>query len=521
MKEFNTTGVCIPEKHYMVDISDKLAEIEKMVKKGNYFTINRPRQYGKTTTLFLLEKDLEKEDYLVLRMSFEDFDQEIYSNQTKFIEEFLLSIRDILSFKENDELVKLVEKEYKEIDNMKRLSRFITKFSQTVTKNIVLMIDEVDKSSNNQLFLDFLGMLRNKYLFQEQKQDYSFHSVILAGVHDVKNLKAKLRPDEERKYNSPWNIAVDFEVEMDFNVKEIMTMLADYKKDRDVEMDINDIAERIYYYTSGQPFLVSKLAEIIDDEIIPEKDKKEWQVVDVDDAVQILLKQSNTNFESLIKNLENNNDLYKLVRDIILEGRTISYNLHNPLIETGENFGIFKERDNVVKIHNKIYEQVVYDYMVSKVETDVDAEMYNFRDNFISKSDKLNMRKVLTKFQQFIKEEYSDKDIDFLERNGRLLFLAFIKPIINSKGFDFKEVQISQEKRLDVVITYLEQKYIVELKIWRGKKYHKKGIKQLADYLDNQGLDKGYLISYDFNKNKKYRKKDINYEDKEIFAIWV
>ena len=233
MKEFNTTGVCIPEKHYMVDISDKLEEIEKMVKKGNYFTINRPRQYGKTTTLFLLEKELEKEDYLVLRMSFEDFDQEIYSNQTKFIEEFLLSIRDILSFKENDELVKLVEKEYKEIDNMKRLSRFITKFSQTVTKNIVLMIDEVDKSSNNQLFLDFLGMLRNKYLFQEQKQDYSFHSVILAGVHDVKNLKAKLRPDEERKYNSPWNIAVDFEVDMDFNVKEIMTMLADYKKDRD------------------------------------------------------------------------------------------------------------------------------------------------------------------------------------------------------------------------------------------------------------------------------------------------
>ena len=54
---------------------------------------------------------------------------------------------------------------------------------------------------------------------REQGEDKTFHSVILAGVHDVKNLKLKLRPDEERKYNSPWNIAVEFDIDMDFNVK--------------------------------------------------------------------------------------------------------------------------------------------------------------------------------------------------------------------------------------------------------------------------------------------------------------
>jgi hypothetical protein len=66
-----------------------------------------------------------------------------------------------------------------------------------------------------------------------------------------------------------------------------------------------------------------------------------------------------------------------------------------------------------------------------------------------------------------------------------LLFLAFIKPIINGTGFDFKEVQISEEKRIDIVIT-LKEKYIVELKIWRGEEYHKKGLIQLQEYLDNQ-----------------------------------
>jgi predicted AAA+ superfamily ATPase len=57
-KEFNTTGVCIPERHYMVDTSQKLAAALELIRKGKYFAINRPRQYGKTTTLFLLEKKL-------------------------------------------------------------------------------------------------------------------------------------------------------------------------------------------------------------------------------------------------------------------------------------------------------------------------------------------------------------------------------------------------------------------------------------------------------------------------------
>jgi hypothetical protein len=79
------------------------------------------------------------------------------------------------------------------------------------------MIDEVDKSSNNQLFLSFLGMLRDKFLLRNMGKDKTFHSVTLAGVHDVKSLK--IRPDEEQKYNSPWNIAADFDIDMIFQQK--------------------------------------------------------------------------------------------------------------------------------------------------------------------------------------------------------------------------------------------------------------------------------------------------------------
>ena len=68
----------------------------------------------------------------------------------------------------------------------------------------MLMIDEVDSASNNQVFIDFLAQLRVYYLNRESRP--IFHSVILAGVYDIKNLKLKIRPDEEHQYNSPWNI---------------------------------------------------------------------------------------------------------------------------------------------------------------------------------------------------------------------------------------------------------------------------------------------------------------------------
>ena len=70
MKRFNTTAVCIPQKHYMVDISDKLEQMIEMIENEEYFTINRSRQYGKTTTLAALFRKL-KDDYIVLRLSFE------------------------------------------------------------------------------------------------------------------------------------------------------------------------------------------------------------------------------------------------------------------------------------------------------------------------------------------------------------------------------------------------------------------------------------------------------------------
>ena len=38
MKRFNTTAVCIPSKHYMVDLTERVKEISKLVEAGITFS---------------------------------------------------------------------------------------------------------------------------------------------------------------------------------------------------------------------------------------------------------------------------------------------------------------------------------------------------------------------------------------------------------------------------------------------------------------------------------------------------
>lgn len=69
-RRFNITGSCNPQKHYMVCLEDRMKTIkEGYVDEGSYFTINRGRQYGKTTTLRELDQYLRK-DYIVLFWTF-------------------------------------------------------------------------------------------------------------------------------------------------------------------------------------------------------------------------------------------------------------------------------------------------------------------------------------------------------------------------------------------------------------------------------------------------------------------
>ena len=117
-KYFNTTGTCFPDINYMVDINSKIEEIIKLIKRNSYFVINRPRQYGKTTTLNMLENKLNKE-YLVVSITFEGIGDKVFSEEGLFSRTILDMFYDAIEFNFEEEAEKL--KSYSEnVDNRPR-----------------------------------------------------------------------------------------------------------------------------------------------------------------------------------------------------------------------------------------------------------------------------------------------------------------------------------------------------------------------------------------------------------------
>lgn len=514
-KKFNITGSCSPDRHYMVNSEKRFAAVEDLIDAGEYFTINRARQYGKTTMLQTIQRRLSNK-YLIIKTSFEGVGDEPFKSENSFAKLFAsLIVDELVFYKEKEEYISVWKDD--SIVSLETLAKAISGFCQMYPRPVTLLIDEVDKSSNNQLFVSFIGMLRDLFLKRVDKgMNLTFHSVVLAGVYDVKNLKLQLRPEEERKYNSPWNIATDFNVDMTFHPDEIAQMLQDYENDNHTGMDIKAVSEEIYKYTFGYPFLVSKLCKMIDEEL-----DKNWTIKGVQTATKETILEKNTLFTSLTKSLEDYPELKRFIYSISILGDVVTYNVNNPVMDFATMFSIIKyDANRKVRIHNIIFEEVLNNYFIAE-QSIADLGKLRFQFNYV-KDGKLDMEMVICRFHDLMLEEYRESTVPFLEREGRLLFLTFLKPIINGTGFYYVEPQTRDNRRMDLVVTYGGEEFIIELKIWRGEKYEEDGKQQLSEYLKIRDLQKGYLVTFDFSKNKQYADPQwVEVNGKQIFEVIV
>lgn len=531
MRKFNTTGLCVPEDDYMVDITDRLETMKIMVDEGQYFTINRGRQYGKTTTLYLLQKYL-KNEYSVLSLDFQAIGNASFQSEESFVQAFsriLLRKRNEIIIPDN------ITERFRDFVDRKDNKAVLDEFMFTLSdwcmdseKPIVMFIDEVDSATNNQVFLDFLAQLRLFYLERKKNKSYpTFQSVILAGVTDVKNLKRKLRQGEAEKVNSPWNIAMDFTMDMSLSADGIEGMLNEYEKDHQTGMDVQSIAREIRDYTGGYPFLVCRICQILDKEL-PGTERfsdlsDTWTSEGINEAVRLIISESNTLFESLMGKVINNPKMSDMLESLLFSGENVVFNIYDLAIVDALSYGFINVCGNTIKVANRIFEMLLYNYYLSENEMKKSV-MYragsNDRELFIQNG-RLNMDKVLERFVVSFDDLYGDTNDTFDEEEGRRRFLLYIRPIINGTGNYYIESRTRNNKRMDVVIDYLGERFVVELKIWRGNAYNERGEDQLSDYLDYFHLQKGYMLSYNFNKNKEVGVKTISVGDKVLVEAVV
>jgi hypothetical protein len=381
-------------------------------------------------------------------------------------------------------------------------------------QKVVLLIDEVDAIPDN-LVIGFLANLREMFL--ERWRRPAPHAVALVGVHDIKNLQARYREETKSLGSaSPFNIAVDYVIPP-FSLENIRGYYAQHTAASGQAFDERVIA-RVHEVTSGHPWLVSALVKRLVEEVVPDR-RVTITAAHLEEAVQRLLRENNTNFDSLIKHAYEP-DLQPIVIDL-LQGKHYPFTPFDPALNRLALYGVIRAGEtNGCVIGNRIYEQVLF----ASFHRVMASQMLggDATAGVVDAEGKLDFRRVLDKFQAFMKAKGAQvvRSHEFKEATGQLLLLSYLDLLVNGKGWTFKEVQ-SGEGRIDVICCYKQQKEIVELKLWYGEQRYDQGLNQLVRYLESESLDQGYLVVFDRREMaKEYTFSEHHVEEKKIFA-WV
>ena len=145
--------------------------------------------------------------------------------------------------------------------------------------------------------------------------------------------------------------------------------------------------------------------------------------------------------------------------------------------------GFVKNVNGIVIIANRIFEMVFYNLFLSSAEnqkTDMYKASIQDKNQFVSNGH-LNMDLLLKKFVFHFNDLYGDCTDRFLEEDGRRYFLLYLRPIINGSGNYYVESRTRNMERTDVIVDYHGERAVVELKIWRGDAYNKRGRSSLLN----------------------------------------
>ncbi|MEY4135466.1 MAG: hypothetical protein RL386_1816, partial [Bacteroidota bacterium] len=199
---FNTTGLCNPQDHYMVEpFRHRYEDILHLIRSKQYFLVHAPRQTGKTTFLHALAHRLNREgDYVSVVCSLESAGYPSISVESAN-EVFIRSLFQTAAvFLDEDQMP---PDPYSYEQGPQLFRQYLTDWCHALDKPLVLLLDEVD-SLYDDVLISTLRQLRDG--FQSRPQHFP-QSVALVGLRDIREYRLRARADNPSiGAGSPFNI---------------------------------------------------------------------------------------------------------------------------------------------------------------------------------------------------------------------------------------------------------------------------------------------------------------------------
>jgi hypothetical protein len=514
-RAFNVAGPNEPALHYTLDPEQRLPELRKLVEQQNYFVLHAPRQTGKTTLLNMMARKLTEEGrYTAIRFSIEA-SRPLSRNIVAAIATAIDSLRGTAKIMLPEPLRPPDDLFINIPDPANGIFYVFSEWAQRSPRPRVIFIDEIDAIEEDAL-IAVLHQLRNGYTLRAHG---GFpRSVALVGLRDVREYRARLRPERESMGSaSPFNIKTDSFTLGNFSLNEVAALYHQHTEETG-QIGTDEAATRAYDLTRGQPWLVNALARQIVERDVTDRSIA-ITAAHVDAAKEAIILKRDTHLDSLAERLHE-----PRVRRIVepaLTGSFSSADVYNDDILYVADLGLTTRPPAPIKIANPIYAEVIPRTLSYVLQNFLPIEP----QWYVLPEGRLDIIKLLADFQQFYRRhsEMWLERFEYKEAGPHLILYAWLQRVVNGGGQLNRESALGTGcadlllewpvttdaalRRWPIAAGVVIQKEVFEVKIYEDSHTEAEGLEQLGRYLTRLGEKAGHLLIFDRRPERSWDEK--------------
>jgi hypothetical protein len=275
-----------------------------------------------------------------------------------------------------------------------------------------------------------------------------------------------------------------------FSKEEVRGLLDQHTYDTD-QVFSEEVFEKLYSYSGGQPWLTNALANEVVREMLNNDYSREITLDLIEQAKERLIEQRQTHLDSLADKIDD-----PRVRPIIMSiitGDSPAFDGADDAIRYCRDLGIIST-GNPIQFANPIYREIVTRILTIGFSVGINQDIAQ-TSWYLNIDGTLNMDKLLDAFTDFYRwnsESWIDR-YQYKEAGHQLLLMAFLQRIINGGGRIEREMAAGNG-RTDLIIFWKTQVITIEIKMHHDARSEPQGIQQLARYLDRLGQKTGYMV---------------------------
>ena len=485
---FNTTGPCMPHMHYMLPPADRLigASLDRYIRDQLYWVLHAPRQTGKTTFLQSWMREINSGTEAIACYVSVECCQGV-AEADRAIPALLHTIAHWAAW------AGIPAPPVPDSPCEAALNEQVTAWAALCDpKPLIVLFDEVDVLEGPAM-ISFLRQLRGG--FASRGVGTFPTSVALVGMRDLRDYLAHSKDGIPVNPGSPFNIKEDSITIGNFSQADIAELTAQHTGETG-QVFSEDALERIWHYSSGQPWLVNALAKKCVLETAPTGKVPAINASHVDAAKELLIKSRATHIDSLGERLKDDR-VRKVIQPMIIGQADAALGRADRDVEFCLDLGLISWQGSLV-ISNAIYREVIARYLSQNFQDNIPEPEFHWKRD----DGGLDMDALMAEFQKFWRRhsELWEEKAEYTEAFPHLLLMAFLQRIVNGGG-NIEREYAAGRGRVDLMIDYGGRRNIIEIKLVHPADGRDttmdEGLEQIARYDNTIGADSLHLVIFD------------------------